>query len=136
MTALFPQEGEAPSDDQVSWGHGGRTTFELRRTLSITHGAAWQGQVRAFLNSEAVASRAFLNSEAVASHADDRAAAHGSPTSVPKRPTVHALENPNLKAQYLDELRREGYVGLYDFLHAFISSLARRQQRQGMQQAA
>jgi hypothetical protein len=27
-------------------------------------------------------------------------------------------------------------VGLYDFLHAFISSLARRQQRQGMQQAA
>ena len=117
MTVLFPQEGEAPSDDQVSWGHGGRTTFELRRTLSITHGAAWQGHVRTFLNSGAVA-------------------ANGSPTSVPKRPTVHALENPNLKAQYLDELRREGYVGLYDFLHAFISSLARRQQRQGMQQAA
>jgi len=111
---LVLNPGEASNIDQSVWGSGGRTTYELRRTLSITHGAAWQGHVRAFLQTEAAA--------AWAAHDPS----HSEP---PPAPTVHALEAAGLKAAYLDELRREGYNGLYDFLHAFISSLARRQQR-------
>jgi hypothetical protein len=104
-------EGQPPHHDQKVWGAGGRTTYELRRVLSITHGLAWQGHVRAFLRTAEVAGSS--------------SARQGSCGTL-EMTSVHTLENPNIKAAYLDQLRASGFVGLYDFLHAFISSLAKR----------
>ena len=94
------------------WGVGGRSTYELRRTLSITHGIAWQGHVDRFLRSKAAATQP----QHLASDAAELSPAL----------TVHTLETPALKGEYLDELRVAGFTGLHEFLHAFISSLAKR----------
>lgn len=40
-----------------------------------------------------------------------------------------ALEEANTKVAYLDFLKLHGLTGLHEFLYAFISSLAKRDQR-------
>ena len=81
----------------------------LRRTLSITWGAPWQGHVRAFLSAHKVAVDA---SEGDAAGA--RAVA-----------VARALEDVAVKIAYLNHLKEQGLVGLHAFMHAFLSSLAK-----------
>ena len=83
--------------------------YVLRRTLSITWGAPWQGHVRAFLSANKVAVDA---SEGDAAGA--RAVA-----------VARALEDVAVKIAYLNHLKEQGLVGLHAFMHAFLSSLAK-----------
>ena len=118
------------------------TTRELRRTLSITHGMPWQGLAREFLQLESTIKIARSNG-----------------TLPGTELTLRDLEGPSLKAAYLEFLRDkvrlpcpalhglslvglmsstlavhavpQGFVGLHAFLHAFISSLAKRKAGKG-----
>ena len=84
----------------------------LRRTLSVTHGLAWQGHAANFLVS--------LRSKPQTGMLAQVAAAAG-PAASPAN-----LEPPGVKAAYLEYLDKQGFTGLNEFLHAFINSLNKR----------
>jgi hypothetical protein len=88
-------------------------TRALRRTLSLTWGASWQAHILAFLRDSSATS---LRSSKAIDGASDGCGLRAS----------LALEETSAKIAYLEFLRSQGLVGLYEFLYAFISSLAKK----------
>ena len=85
----------------------------MRRTLSITWGAAWQGHIRAFL----------LKSKTVIQPSQPDST-EGRGLSV-----ARTLEDTATRVAYLEYLKAQGLNGLHEFLYAFLASLADKKKR-------
>lgn len=84
------------------------SAVDTHRLLSLTHGAAWQHFARDFW--QVMRQRGVLQPDELRASPQQR---------------VQCIEG-KYKTEYLDFLNLQGFVGMHNFLHAFIGSLAKR----------